>query len=93
MHLGAWLRELVTLSGGDARDNGIAAISKLEEHIGGGFALAKDAAVPALLAAAPRPSSNPVASATAAEPPKSKLAVLWDALTERPSWQKVFGVN
>jgi glutathione S-transferase len=93
VHLGAWLHELVTLSGGDARGNGIAAISRLEEYIGGGFALAKEDAVPAVSAAAPRPSSNPVTSAKGTEPPKSKLAVLWDALTERPSWQKVFGVN
>jgi len=93
VHLAAWLHELVTLSGGNARDNGIAAISRLEEHIGGGFALAKEAAVPAAGTAAPRSSSNPMASATATEPPKSKLAVLWDALAERPSWQKVFGLN
>ena len=96
VHLAAWLHELVTLSGGDARDNGIAAISRLEEHVGGGFALAKDAvprAVPAVPAAASRSSSNPVTPVTATEPPKPKLAVLWDALTERPSWQKVFGVK
>ena len=93
MHLAAWLHELVTLSGGDARDHGLAAISKLEGHIGGGFALAKEDAVPAAGTAGPRASSNPMTSATVGEPPKSKLAVLWDALAERLSWQKVFGVN
>lgn len=93
MHLAAWLHELVTLSGGDAQGNGISAISSLEEHIGGGFALPKEEAIPAVAAAAPRPSSNPMISATGTELPKSKLAVFWDALTERSSWQKVFGVN
>ncbi|KAH9081630.1 hypothetical protein EDB83DRAFT_2333937 [Lactarius deliciosus] len=92
VHLAAWLHELVTLSGGDTRDNGIAAISKLEVHVGGGFTLAKDA-VTAVPATTPRSSSNPVTSATATEPPKPKLAVLWDTLTERPSWQKVFVVR
>ncbi|KAH9046249.1 hypothetical protein EDB84DRAFT_1466864 [Lactarius hengduanensis] len=91
VHLAAWLHELVTLSGGDTRDNGIAAISRLEAHVGGGFTLAKDA-VTAVPATAPRSSSNPVTPATATEP-KPKLAVLWDTLTERPSWQKVFGVR
>jgi len=92
VHLAAWLHEVVTLSGGDARNNGIEAISRLEEHVGGGFALAKDAvtAVPTT----PRASSNPTTSATATEPlTTTKLAVLWDTLTERLSWQKVFGVK
>ncbi|KAH9178693.1 hypothetical protein EDB89DRAFT_1927998 [Lactarius sanguifluus] len=92
VHLAAWLHELVTLSGGDTRDNGIAAISRLEAHVGGGFTLAKDA-VTAVPAMAPRSGSNPATPATAIEPPKPKLAVLWDTLTERPSWQKVFGVR
>lgn len=91
VHVAAWLHELVTLSGGDARDKGIDAISKLEEHVGGGFALAKGA-VPAA-PATPRPSSNPITSGTATETATAaKLAVLWDVLSERPSWQKVFGV-
>lgn len=91
VHLAAWLHELVTLSGGDTRDKGIAAISRLEAHVGGGFTLAKDA-VTAVPATAPRSSSNPVTPVTATDP-KPKLAVLWDTLTERPSWQKVFGVR
>jgi hypothetical protein len=92
VHLAAWLHEVVTLSGGDARNNGIEAISKLEEHVGGGFALAKDT-VPAAVPATPRPSSSITTSATATEPPTTKLAILWDALIERLSWQKVFGVK
>jgi len=91
VHLAGWLYELVILSGGDARNNGIEAISKLEEHVGGGFALAKDT-VPAV-PAAPRPSSNTPTSTTATKPPTAKLAILWDALSERPSWQRVFGVK
>jgi glutathione S-transferase len=90
VHIAAWLHELVTLSGGTARDKGIEAISKLEEHVGGGFALAKGAA-PAV-SAGPRP--NPITSGTATETPTAaKLVVLWDALSERPSWQKAFGVK
>lgn len=91
VHLAGWLYELVALSGGNARDNGTEAISKLEGHVGGGFALAKDT-VPAV-PVAPRPGSNPTTSATTTKPPTAKLAILWDALSERPSWQKVFGVK
>ena len=91
VHLAGWLYELVALSGGNAQDNGTEAISKLEGHVGGGFTLAKDT-VPTV-PAAPRPSSNPATSATATKPPTAKLAILWDALSERPSWQKVFGVK
>jgi hypothetical protein len=90
VHVAAWLHELVTLSGGNARDKGIEAMSKLEEHVGGGFVLAKGV-VPAV-PAGPRP--NPITSGTATETPTAaKLVVLWDALSERPSWQKAFGVE
>lgn len=89
VHVAAWLHELVTLSGGNARDKGTEAISRLEEHVGGGFALTK-VAVPPAVPTTPRP--NPITSGTATETATAaKLAILWDALSERLSWQKVFG--
>jgi len=90
LHLAAWLCELVILSGGSVRDSGTVAIARLEEHVGGGFALAKDVAPPQL-APVPRSmgSEGGPAPASTATAPKSKLAVLWDALAARPSWQKV----
>ncbi|KAI9509084.1 hypothetical protein F5148DRAFT_1190243 [Russula earlei] len=90
VHLAAWLHELVILTGGSARDNGTVAIARLEEHVGGGFAFTKD--VPSLPASAsPTTSSEGPPPAPAATGPRPKLAVLWDALASRPSWQKVFG--
>ena len=86
VHLAAWLHELVILSGGSARDSGAVAIARLEEHVGGGFAFAKDVVLP--LPAADGSGPGPTTTAT-----KAKLAVLWDALASRPSWQKVFGVE
>ncbi len=86
MHLAAWLHGLVILSGGSARDSGAVAMARLEEHVGGGFAFAKDVVLPL-----PGPSldgSGPAPTTTAA---KAKLAVVWDALASRPSWRKVFG--
>lgn len=93
MHLAAWLHELVILSGGSFRDSGRVAIARLEEHVGGGFGLAKDVAPPQPVSA-PRTtgSDEPVAASTATAP-NSKLAVLWDVLAARSSWQKVFGVD
>jgi hypothetical protein len=88
VHLAAWLHELVVLSGGSARDSGSVAMARLEEHVGGGFAFAKDVALP--LPGASLDGSELAPTATAA---KAKLAVVWDALASRPSWQKVFGVE
>jgi hypothetical protein len=85
VHLAAWLHELVILSGGSARDSGTMAMARLEEHVGGGFAFAKDVVLPLSL-----DGSGPAPTTTAA---KAKLAVVWDALASRPSWQKVFGVE
>ncbi|KAI0275089.1 hypothetical protein BC834DRAFT_850983 [Gloeopeniophorella convolvens] len=87
VHLAAWLHELVVLSGGSPLDNGSTAIAKLEAHVGGGFTFAKDAAPTAGLLGTGSDPTTPTLAATA---PKSKLAVLWDALKERPSWQRVF---
>jgi hypothetical protein len=94
-HLAAWLHELIILSGGNAQESGAVAIARLEEHIGAGFAFAKDAVpvVPALAAVPRTTSSDGTTSAPPTTGPKPKLAVIWDALTERPSLQTVFGVK
>jgi len=89
VHLAAWLHELVILSGGSAQDSGTAAIARLEEHVGGGFAFAKDVVLP--LPGVSLDGSGPAPTTTTAA--KAKLAVVWDALASRPSWQKVFGVE
>jgi hypothetical protein len=64
------------------------AMARLEEHVGGGFAFAKDVVLP--LAGASLDGAGVAPTTTAA---KAKLAVVWDALASRPSWQKVFGVE
>lgn len=88
MHLAAWLHELVVLSGGSARDSGTVAIARIEEHVGGGFAFAKDVVLP--LPGTGLDGAGAVPTTTAA---KAKLAVVWDALASRPSWQNVFSVE
>jgi hypothetical protein len=94
MHLAAWLHELVILSGGNAQESGGVAIARLEGHVGGGFAFVKDAVSVPASTAMPRATNleeiAPTPSTTGAKP---KLAVVWDALAERPSWKKVFGVK
>jgi hypothetical protein len=88
LHLAAWLHEIVILSGGSARDSGDVAVARLEEHVGGGFAFTKEVVLP--LPTTGSDGSGPAPTTTAV---KAKLAVLWDALALRPSWQKVFGVE
>jgi hypothetical protein len=90
LHLAAWLRELIILSGGSIRDSGTVAIARLEERVGGGFALAKDVAPPQPASASRTMDPDGPAPASTATAPKSKLAVLWDTLAARSSWQKVF---
>jgi hypothetical protein len=60
-------------------------MARLEEHVGGGFAFAKEVVLPL-----PGVSLDGAPTTTAAT---AKLAVVWDALGSRPSWQKVFGVE
>jgi len=78
-HLTAWLARVVSLAGGTASDNGITVIEKLEKHMGSSLAL-------------PTNSQSPGSRPAAAEQPsaKTKLAVYWDAVKERPSWKKVY---
>ncbi|KAI0308231.1 hypothetical protein B0F90DRAFT_1681198 [Multifurca ochricompacta] len=93
VHLAAWLHELVILSGGTAQDSGVVAMSRLEEHVGGGFAFAKEGVSEAPTAAGATTSSDGSTPALATTGSKSKLAALWDALAGRPSWQNVFGIR
>lgn len=75
----AWLARVVSLAGGTASDNGITVTEKLEKHMGSSLAL-------------PTNSEGPGSRPAAAEQPsaKTKLAVYWDAVKERPSWKKVY---
>jgi hypothetical protein len=71
------------------------AIARLEGHVGGGFAFAKDAVIAVSASTAVPRATNLEGNAPSPSTrgPKPKLAVVWDALAERPSWQKVFGVK
>lgn len=89
VHLAAWLAWLVELSGGSTQDSGAVAIAKLEEHVGGGFALPKDTVAPGARATGSE-AATPTQAATA---PAAKLAVIWDTVKERPSWQKILGTR
>ncbi|KAG5647963.1 hypothetical protein DXG03_006997 [Asterophora parasitica] len=76
LHLASWLARLVKLAGGEYGDGGDAAIGKLEGHIGGGFALAKDFVVE---------------DGQGASVHHSKLGAFWDAVGARASWKRVYG--
>ncbi|KAJ6604627.1 hypothetical protein DFH09DRAFT_316272 [Mycena vulgaris] len=76
LSLAAWISSLVIMAGGTPKDDGSAAIGKLEVHIGGGFVLPKDFQV----VDARRKEGAAV----------SKLAGFWDAMSERESWKKVY---
>lgn len=65
------------LSGGSIKDDGDAAITKVEAHIGGDFHFPKEA--PAVAGAA--------GARTTAQ---SKLSAFWDAIKERPSFKRVY---
>ncbi|KAH7916450.1 hypothetical protein BJ138DRAFT_1075366 [Hygrophoropsis aurantiaca] len=81
LHLSAWLTHIVKLSGGSIKDNGDLAMKKLEQHIGNGFVIPEDflsVVIPAVNTTAEKPAL------------RSRLAAFWDAMKERPSWQKVY---
>jgi hypothetical protein len=90
VHLAAWLRALVTLSGGSIRDSGTAAIARLEEHVGGRAAFTKDVVTASASRTTDSDGSATAPTTTASRP---RLAVLWDALATRSSWQQVFGAD
>jgi hypothetical protein len=79
LHLASWTARVIKLAGGTAEDDGSTAVGKLETYIGNGFVLPKDFVV----TDAQRTDSQ--------QPYQSKLGAFWDAVKERPSWQKVYG--
>ncbi|KAJ7244775.1 hypothetical protein B0H12DRAFT_1128733 [Mycena haematopus] len=76
LSLAPWLRTVVMLAGGSVSEDGSTVIGKVEKHLGGDFALAKDFHV----ADARQKDGAAV----------SKLAGYWDAMRERASWKKVY---
>jgi hypothetical protein len=82
VHLAAWLGYIITLAGGStASDDGLAAIGKLEKHVGGGLALPRIAAKTAATDSTPKASEGPAPATT------TKLGQFWDAMKERTSWK------
>lgn len=85
LHLAAWLARIAKLSGAQASDDGNTVVSKIEEHVGGGFKLTKDFSVAEARRRAGLPATN--------VPPterQARFAAFWDAMKERPSWKKVY---
>ena len=78
LHLAAWLTRIVRLCGGSATDNGSTIAKKIEEHVAGGLKLPRD-----FLTDAGRREGTKAEKQT-------KIGAFWDAVRERPSWQKVY---
>lgn len=87
IHLCAWLAWLLKISGGSVTDSGPEAIRKIEKNVGGGFSLPRAFITP------PSPAQDGSTDATTpTQPvPQAKLAIIWDAIKERPSWSKIYG--
>ncbi|KAJ3506893.1 hypothetical protein NLJ89_g6613 [Agrocybe chaxingu] len=79
LHLAGWLTRVVKLAGGTASDDGATVVRKVEEHIGGGFRLARDFL------------SEQATRENLKEEKKAKVAAFWDAIRERASWRKIYG--
>ncbi|KAF9229256.1 hypothetical protein BS17DRAFT_743116 [Gyrodon lividus] len=81
IHLCVWLVHIVKLSGGSGNDSGDVAIKKVERHINTSFVLPEDSL-----------STPPSALALAKDKGvlRSRLAVFWDAMRGRASWENVF---
>ncbi|KAF7985354.1 hypothetical protein HWV62_6575 [Athelia sp. TMB] len=77
LHLAGWLARIVSLSGGTITEDGDAVTAKVESHIGGGFQFPKEA-----------PATGGAVGARAT--PQSKLSAFWDAVKDRPSFQRVY---
>jgi hypothetical protein len=86
LHLGPWLARVAFLSGVKASDVGSVAIAKIERHISPDFSLPKEYQLP-------EAQRTPTAGAETTPPNTSKLAAFWDAIKERPSWQKYYGTE
>jgi glutathione S-transferase len=86
VQLGPWLARVAALSGAEFGDTGPVAVAKIEARIGSGFALPRD------FEGMPETQRTPTVGNDAPHVVKqARLAAFWDAMRERPSWQKVYG--
>jgi glutathione S-transferase len=86
MQLGPWLARVAAISGVDVSDTGAVALAKIEARVGSGFVLPRDFESPAETQRTPTAGIEPPVPAK-----QARLAAFWDAIRERPSWQKVYG--
>ncbi|KZT02674.1 uncharacterized protein LAESUDRAFT_729918 [Laetiporus sulphureus 93-53] len=85
LHLAAWLARIVMLSGGTIEEDGNTVVGKLEAHVGPGFTLPKGISI----TEARRRAGLPLPE-TETDERQSRLAAFWDAMKERPSFQKIY---
>ncbi|KAI0322631.1 hypothetical protein OF83DRAFT_1167332 [Amylostereum chailletii] len=94
VHLAAWLLTLVRLCGGNEKESGSVVTGKLEQHVGGGYALPR-IAVPTMggtMSETTTPRQEEVGGTTTTTT-TTKLSVFWEAMQERPSWGRVAGAE
>lgn len=84
LHLGPWLACIALFAGAKASDSGTVIVAKIEQFISPGFSLPKDYQYP-------EAQRTPTAGVETVPQDASKLAAFWDAIKERPSWQKYYG--
>jgi len=77
LHLAGWLARIASLSGANITEDGDAVTAKVEAHIGGDFHFPKEA-----------PATGGAVGARTT--PQSKLAAFWDAIKDRPSFQRAY---
>jgi glutathione S-transferase len=88
VQLGPWLARIAALSGADVNDTGSVALAKIEARVGSGFVLPRD------FEGMPETQRTPTVGSEAPHLTKqAKLAAFWDAMRERPSWQKVYATG
>ncbi|TFY80944.1 hypothetical protein EWM64_g3067 [Hericium alpestre] len=80
VHITGWLAWIIFLSGGKLGDSGSVAVQTIEQHVGGGYKLPRDAIF----------TDGTDATTSTEKGMQSKLAILWDAVKERPSWKRVY---
>ena len=85
LHLAPWLARLAFLCGCSATDSGDAVVSKLEARVGDGLTFPKDFQT----MIAPDLKTDPTLATTPGAK-RAKLAALWDEMTQRPGWKKVY---
>lgn len=86
LHLGPWLARIGLFAGAKATDAGAVAIAKIERYISPTFSLPKEYRHP-------EAQRTPTAGVESVPEDTSKLAVFWDAIKERPSWQKYYAAE